>query len=831
MHWTIILKNNGNGTANNVSLKSEFGTGYDNTSVTNITPSGSWSSGTNTVTWSGITLDPGAEATFSYDIVIKGAGGLTNTVTSTGECLDAAGTVVCHHSYDQLVGQAAGVDFDKAITDIPEPGSVAADGNTGQATIGNVITYQIQVHYLGDGTYENISITDELPSGLEFVDQSSVTSSAVDVAFTQNGNTLTWTLGSGSPPSFTDNVNVTITVRARVKDTSGNVWSPATALTNTAYTDFTWNGVSYVHTDPDYGSKITEQNTVTVIEPWIAADSDYTKTSSPACDAADHTGTAVQANDTVDYTFTARNTGTSPAYDLVFVDTIPVGMRGTAPSVTSVTVSSRTLSSGTDYTTSWDSSTGTLTITLENTTAAAIQPNELLTIVYRATVDSGVGAGSYLDNAARVDSYTCLPGTPTSPEGPERTYGGSVGSGNYGYLPEVTCKHHTEALPTNTKTVSAQITAPSGAQTDGNAQIGEPLTYAITITVPDGTTAYDMLFSDLTPDGLTVTGVTCTVDGSSTGTPSYSENADGTTTVSVSGIGDVSGGSTVTVTISGTVDQDFSSANAGDVNANGIVDRNDILWNGSSYSWNTVNNDETTRITVNSNELKTTIQEPDLSLSKTSDDADGIVEQGENVTYTITVHNADSTGIAYDPVITDVVPLELRDPTIDSVSLNGTTLSASDYDYSYSSSTGEMSFSFTHSGNNAIDPSNDLIIVYHVAVPTDIGAGRTGSRALVNNANATAYSLPTGTNDSGRREYAVGPAQVPLTTQLAKVNKGQSPSDGSAVNSGDTITYTLSLPSPAIQATLYDVTVADTVPDGLSVTSVTISGGVNGAYT
>jgi len=274
-----------------------------------------------------------------------------------------------------------------------------------------------------------------------------------------------------------------------------------------------------------------------------------------------------------------------------------------------------------------------------------------------------------------------------------------------------------------------------------------------------------------------------------------------------------------------------SSANAGDVNANGIVDRNDILWNGSSHSWNTVNNDETTRITVDSNEVSTTIQEPDLSLSKTSDDTDEVVAQGQTVTYTITVHNADPTGIAYDPVITDIVPLELRDPTVDSVTLNGAALTASDYDYTYNASTGEMSFSFTHSGSSTIAANSDLVITYHVTIPTDIGAGRTGSRALINDANAQAYSLPAGTNDPGRREYSVGPAQVPLTTQLAEIVKAQSPSDGSTVNSGDTITYTISLPDPAIQATLYDLSVADTVPDGLSVTNVTLSGGQTPSHT
>ena len=182
-------------------------------------------------------------------------------------------------------------------------------------------------------------------------------------------------------------------------------------------------------------------------------------------------------------------------------------------------------------------------------------------------------------------------------------------------------------------------------------------------------------------------------------------------------------------------------------------------------------------------------------------------------------------------MITDIVPLELRDPTVDSVTLNGAALTASDYDYTYNASTGEMSFSFTHSGSSTIAANSDLVITYHVTIPTDIGAGRTGSRALINDANAQAYSLPAGTNDPGRREYSVGPAQVPLTTQLAEIVKAQSPSDGSTVNSGDTITYTISLPDPAIQATLYDLSVADTVPDGLSVTNVTLSGGQTPSHT
>jgi len=482
VHWTITLRNDGDGTASNVTLQSIFGNGFNNTSVTSITPTGIWISGTNTVTWTGITLDAAESKTYEYDVTISGEGSLTNTATVTGECLDAAGTTICNHSYDQLVGQSAGVDFDKLITDIPAPGTIAGDANSGDASIGNVITYQIQVHYLGDGTYENTTITDELPAGLEFVDQSLATIPAVDVAFAENTNTLTWTVGTGTPPSFTDDLDVTITVRALVVDNAGN--APATDLMNIAYTDFTLNDVSYDHTDSAYGSKITESNTVTVIE-------------------------------------------------------------------------------------------------------------------------------------------------------------------------------------------------------------------------------------------------------------------------------------------------------------------------------------------------------PELAISKTSDDTDGIVDQGQIVTYTITLENNDSTGIAYDPVVTDVVPQELRDPDpiINSVVLNGTTLTASNYDYSYNSSTGEMIFSFTHSGYDAISPSSDVVIVYHVTVPADIGAGRTGSRALINDANATAYSLPVGTNDSGRREYTAGPAQVPLSTANAEITKSQSPADGLTVDLADSVTYTLTLPDPAIAVTLYDVSVVDTVPDGLSVTSVILTGG------
>jgi fimbrial isopeptide formation D2 family protein/uncharacterized repeat protein (TIGR01451 family) len=822
IHWAIVLQNNGDGKAENVALESVFGSGYDDTSVTNITNSGSWSSGSNTVTWSSITLDPQETETYEYDVVIAGTGSLTNTVTSTGQCLDAAGDPVCNHSYDQLIGQAAGVVFDKEITNINAPGSIDPDGKSGQATIGNLVTYQIFADYLGDGDYQDVTITDVIPSGMEFVSQSSTSNPQLDVSFNQSGNDLTWTLDTGSPPAFSGSTSITITVKTRVRDDPSNKWTPETILTNQAHTDLTLNGVFYTHTNSEYGSAITDDNEVTVIEPWIADDESHAKTSSPACDSADHTGTPVEATNTIDYTFTAKNTGTSPAYDLVFVDTIPVGMREAQPSVTSVTVDTRTLTSGTDYTTSWNSGAGILTITLQDSTDAAIQANELMTIVYQAKVDPGVGAGAYLDNSGRVESYTSLPADGSVPEeeGNEREYGNAVGSGNYGYLPEKVCQHHTQTLPENTKTVEADLSSPTGLQTVNNAQIGETLTYTVTITVPTGTTAYDMEFSDTIPDGLTVESASYKVGaGAETDIP-FAEDSDGTTAVSQI-IGDTVGNETVTVTIVVTVDQQYDGGVA--------VSRGNSFDNTAAYSWNRVDNDPNTQLSVDSNTVSTTIQEPNMVISKETDDSDGVVEQGQTINYTITVQNIDSTGLGYDPTITDIVPPDLRDPTVVSVTLNGGSLSGSDYDYSYTPSTGEMVFDLNHSGANAIDPGSELVIVYEVSVPADIGSGRVGARALVNETDATSYSLPIGINDAGRRQYSTGPVRAPLTTLLGAITKTQSPGDGETVQSGDSISYTLTFPDPSIQATLYDVSVVDTVPDGLSITNLTATGGTNPA--
>ena len=125
------------------------------------------------------------------------------------------------------------------------------------------------------------------------------------------------------------------------------------------------------------------------------------------------------------------------------------------------------------------------------------------------------------------------------------------------------------------------------------------------------------------------------------------------------------------------------------------------------------------------------------------------------------------------------------------------------------------------------------MIVTGGTIPASIGAGRTGARALVNTAFVSEYySLPQGIDDAQRKEYPpVGPKRAVLNTDSAAIAKSQSPADQSTVDSGGTVVYTLTFPVPAIQATLYDVSVSDTVPDGLSVTNVTVTGGVNGAYT
>ena len=95
----------------------------------------------------------------------------------------------------------------------------------------------------------------------------------------------------------------------------------------------------------------------------------------------------------------------------MITDTLPVGMRGNTPVVTSVTRGGVTLTEGVNYTVGWNPGTGALIVDL---TAGSAGPTSIpaggsLVVRYTASASNDAGAGATLTNSA-VAAYNSWSG-------------------------------------------------------------------------------------------------------------------------------------------------------------------------------------------------------------------------------------------------------------------------------------------------------------------------------------------------------------------------------------------------------------------------------------
>ncbi|MCP4567101.1 MAG: isopeptide-forming domain-containing fimbrial protein, partial [FCB group bacterium] len=511
-----------------------------------------------------------------------------------------------------------------------------------------------------------------------------------------------------------------------------------------------------------------------VAQPAIEEDPEYRKTAAGfAC------GVQVEGGDVVQFTFQARNTGDNRAYDLIFEDTLPPGMRSVQPANIVVRVDGAVLTLLTDYTVVWVAGTGVLTITLLETDAAQPEENELFEVDYDATVDISVGSQAVMDNAAHVESYTSFPGIPVGVEGPERTYGHTVGAGNESYVGDAICTHNT-ATPTVEKTIESEITAPAGELSDGTSRgtIGEVMTYRLKITIPQDTTLYDLTFDDTIPDGLTVRGVDFIYNAVTTPIGAIPlEQANGTTVFSAepvivaasSDFPDLApaGGTVVTVEITCTIDQEYTGG--ADVLAGAVFD------NDGTFNWNYEDGIPATTRSVTSLTASFTVLEPELTtlLKDVADPGRGIddyywysagpTQQVENNIYTVlpddvltfTVTFVNPAGAnkttAYDIIMNDVLPSGL---TYVGASITATADIGGDPAITVNT-VSPLNVTFGHLAAGAT-----LTVTYQTTVDQGLGAGR----FLQNSVSLTDYStLPTtATYEASERNTATTPGYSDL---------------------------------------------------------------------
>lgn len=595
-------------------------------------------------------------------------------------------------------------------TGIDESGNAAnatpADTDD-QATIGEIIQYQISVTIPEGTTVYDAEIRDSLPAGLVWFTGNGLFNGTVSnlqptVAGTAGltGGSVAHTAGTVTyelPDPWVNAAGsgddtVTITFYAQVEDTVANTADPAASnFANRGR--FDWDDATG-NDRPDSVSPVVD---TAVVEPNPAIVKDHTSPS----------GTDVLPGQTVTYRITVSNATTannvSAAHDVTVVDTVPLGLTplgtgGTPVSGNGDLVPTSGVSPAGLFDGTWSETNRTITWTPSDWSALdVIDPDGTVQLTYDVEVDDPAVASSVLTNTADLTAYSLdqnLNPTEDPNEGDARTYTDS--------------DDHTVDAPQATIDKDVEPFNPGDPGDDLAAlTVGEPVDYQVDVTLPSGTVAYDTtLFDDLPAQlsfdefGTIGVGTECEMfdaaSGSSTGLPLPAVDVEtfnpvnGDSGLAAWFLGDLYANGDCTISVVYTTHVDDSAVDGGTVTNDSVLVWNDAdqVAGGSpvalpagyddpdSASWSTDSGPASESFTIT---------EPSLDIDKDvttttgaalvdpscdttagnhnagSDDADGTpgdgcdTSAGSDLRFTLIVTST-GTGAAHDITIVDTVP-------------------------------------------------------------------------------------------------------------------------------------------------------------------------------
>ncbi|RLJ36178.1 putative repeat protein (TIGR01451 family)/fimbrial isopeptide formation D2 family protein [Litoreibacter meonggei] len=528
-------------------------------------------------------------------------------------------------------------DTEQVITRAPDIAKSVVSGSTSYAEtsgtdlgIGELVTYEF-VLTIPDGSIADVVLIDTLPAGMEYVSStvvslgSDISGSLLSVADSgANAGGADTTFDFGPLVNLVDldssatDVNDQIVVRLTARLTADPLVDTADSMTNVGVLSFT-NGNGGT-------SSVQDDAVVEVVEPDLSIDKSVTPSTA-------------DAGDVVAYQVTVTNDGDGPAYDMIVNDD------GAGGEVVAIPVSLDIAlfeANGTTPYTPAEAPFGSVNAAGELQVVIPDLPAGYIAVIsYNATVQDSALFSSTYTNTAEVARYDSNPaGTeiidPVNPE-EERTYTGPT---------------TTADITTPDASLDKSFEGSGDANTAGaNLNVGEEVSYLLTITVPEGTA--DITLTDNLTAGL------------------LAQSAEIVTFTGVS-LNGVTAGDTQTnpfINISGSRDQvefDFGTiVIAGDndaavtdttivVRVTSIVD--DVA---AASAGMTLTNTATLQVLdplsltpLQSPVVATedvTVVEPDLEIVK-SGEVGG--DPGQIVDYSITVTN-NGTGPAYDIDVTD----------------------------------------------------------------------------------------------------------------------------------------------------------------------------------
>ncbi|PWH18671.1 MAG: hypothetical protein DDG60_00110 [Anaerolineae bacterium] len=671
-------------------------------------------SGAPTLTGSGGLFQPGQSCTITFQATVNysAAPGQTITNTAISRWTSLPGDVNDRSSFNTDSDERTGADgVGGALNDYASQGAVnltinsvqpqkflasTSEAHTGlvsgtqRVAIGEIIRYRMVVQ-LPEGTSLNFQIRDNLPGGLNYLDDGTarlaLLSNGSPIASTEpTGSTLGLALGSGSfgsGPWVNGNDPTLVTPTYALPDP--NVGSSNSL---TADPDVYGNG-----TDPFFklGTLTNNDNDADAEYVIIEFNALVNNSAAGSNDAGDpHNNTfsvfiggtqngpnsnpvqtivaepflslaktlatiPTDAGDPITYTLTitsASGANRSTAFDLTLTDTFDANLTG-------LTVSGVTASQGPTCvgngagTTAFSHNGGSFSGSTLTFTATCLDPGQTITITITGTVAATAPVGYVIPNTANL-VYTSLPGpngTTSNPTGSSTpgTSGSDTGERDGSDGPGGAVDDYAA-----TSTVNTPLSVPQIDKLAPNPTfyvIGEQVTFDILVTLPEGLTPNLQVVDDL-PLGLEYVSHQVITTAAASGGVLVADYNGTLPAPTVTAPGGSGGDLTLAFGNTTTAADNVANNNAFLVrvvarvlnvagNQNGTT-----LTNSATVSWTGGSANDTTPITL---------REPELDIQKAANDTSWLY--GQTVTYTITVsHLASSTADARDLTITDTIP-------------------------------------------------------------------------------------------------------------------------------------------------------------------------------
>ncbi|SFP75117.1 conserved repeat domain-containing protein [Halanaerobium congolense] len=626
VEWTISVTNNGNAEAVNTNVEQELGDGFDynnlnytiDTSYQGNNFSYSFDSTTGILSWTDLEIPADGTAEIIVTTKMSADGSHTNTVQAE-EISPYTNEVESITEVKEAYTAAFNLNKELITTDKPSSGYFAP---------GEIVEYQVTADLIGNLNYKNLTIIDDLPSGLK-LDDTITDHQSSDPTLAFNNNTTEGQLEWSGTIDGSASQKAVINYKLRVvKDGV----SRGDLITNTAEASF---DIDYLNDGDDSNDiQFTADNGILNNQALVdSSNFNFEEPELTISRSADNN--IVDSSTVLEHTLLVSN-GTaafiSPAYQTKIVETIPAGFRDKEANIINTVVIEKAdgtvLTKNTDYELAYDDTDHQLIITFKDTVDGILNPAEEYIIKYQTEANDDIEAGLNYTFSAELEEYYSLAKNINDVE-------------KYPAAGLTITADQTFNVSSSTFTVDSDIT---------NVSPGDTVNYNLSFLVPAKTTVNSFDLSAELPEGLDF------IVGSITG-PGTPENITGNDLgqwkpAQITGDPE-NGGQSIVFSDGGvTITNDSSEDYIYKLSFQAKVLNIDAVSNGNSLNSDFIYEYNGNQL---SDSVNLTVVEPDLALDKSF--AAGSYEAGDTIEYTITInHSGSSTAAAYDLTVEDLIP-------------------------------------------------------------------------------------------------------------------------------------------------------------------------------